>query len=267
MMPKKLLSSAALVGLLLSLSACGEGEDQNDVDDPSAGVEAEAPGEGEGAPEMPEPDTSDIPDVVAEVNSVEISGEEFIALYESQFDQLAMQAQMSGEEPDQDELKEQTLDALVDNELLVQEAEDRGFDADEDDIEELLEELAELNGMESVDDLMSGYEEQGLNTDQVREDARKQSLIDQLLDDLDVDAPDQEELQDYYDEIVAQQLPPESEDDDDEDSESEAPEPDVPEFEDVEEDLEEELTEQRQNEAAQDLLEELREDAEIESHL
>src|SRR5699024_9037126 len=74
--------------------------------------------------EMPEPDLEGMPDIVADVNDGEVTKEDFEATYQQQFQQMAMQAQMSGQnmdEIDQDELKEQTADGLVGQELLMQE--------------------------------------------------------------------------------------------------------------------------------------------------
>ena len=45
----------------------------------------------------------------------------FAESYEAQFQQLAMQSQMTGEEPDQDELN-QALEMMINSELLTMEA-------------------------------------------------------------------------------------------------------------------------------------------------
>ncbi|GAA1175711.1 SurA N-terminal domain-containing protein [Nesterenkonia xinjiangensis] len=265
-MSKKLLTSFALAGVLLGVAGCGdapeEGADGAETENPAdaeQGAEGDGGAEGEAGPEgeMPEPDTSDIPEVVAEVNGEELSGEEFTTLYENQFQQMAMQSQMSGEEVDEDALKEQSLESMIANELLIQDAEDAGFEAGEDDVEELLETTAETGGMESVEDLIQAYEEQGMSEEKLREDAHDQVLIDQRLEDLDVEEPSEEELRDYYDEASAQQAP----------EGAEGEEAEMPEFEEVRDELEQELTTQKQNEAAQAHVEDLREDADVETHL
>ncbi|MDS2173514.1 MULTISPECIES: SurA N-terminal domain-containing protein [unclassified Nesterenkonia] len=276
-MSKKLLTSCALAGVLLGVAACGdapeEGADADTTAEAEQGAEEQgaeqgaeeqgAEGEAGAEGEMPEPDTSDIPDVVAEVNGEEISGEDFAAFYESQFQQAVMQSQMSGEEPDEDAIKEQSLESMIGNELLIQDAEDSGYEASEDDVEALLEDTAEQSGMESVDDLIAAYEEQGMDEEQLREDAQNQVLIDQVIEDIDVEEPSEEELRDYYDQSVGQQAPPEE--GAEEGAEGEAPE--TPEFEDVKDELEDQLTSQKQGEAAQAHVDELREDADVETHL
>ena len=44
---------------------------------------------------------------------------------------------MTGEEPDQDELKSQALEMMINSELLTMEAEDQGFSSSEEDVDEL----------------------------------------------------------------------------------------------------------------------------------
>src|SRR5690625_932832 len=106
-MPKKLLLSIAAAFAAFSLAACGaEGEG-----DDAASEETEQSQQGEQA--MPEPERENIPDVVAVVDGQEISGETFAEKYEAQFQQLGLQSQRTGQEPNQDELKSQALDMLI----------------------------------------------------------------------------------------------------------------------------------------------------------
>lgn len=257
-MPKTLVTTVAVAGLLFSLSACAdEAEEADQGAQPTQEQPAE---EGQAAPEdqeMPEPDVEDVPDVVAEVNGEEISGEEFITTYEAQFSQMAMQAQMSGEEVDEDQLKDQTLESMIGNELLIQDAEERGFDADEDDVEELLEQTAEENGMESLDELYAAAEEQGTSEEEFRESAANQVLINQLTDELDVEEPTEEELREMYEQSTAQQ--PEMEEGAEEDE--------TPEFEEVRDMIEAQAEEQAEMEALNAHAEQLRDDADVETHL
>ena len=109
---------------MLALTACGGGDDSS-ADPPRPTSQEESAG----AEQAAEPDLEGIPDVVAEVNGQEVTKDDFVLLYEAQFQQAAMQAaQTGGEQPDEDALKEQTADDLVDTELLTQEAESRGID-------------------------------------------------------------------------------------------------------------------------------------------
>lgn len=251
-MPKKLLLSIAAVFTAFGLAACGaEGDEQ-------ATEDTEQSQQGEQA--TPEPELENIPDVVAEINDREISGEAFSENYEAQFQQLAMQAQMSGQEPNQDELKSQALEMMINSELLVMEAEEQGFTSSEEDVDKLLSTMAEDNGLDSGDALMQEFEAQGLSKDRVREDLHKEVLIDQVVETVDVKEPSDEELQEIYDQQVAQLEAMNEQVEEDQTQE-------VPSFEDMESQLKEQATMQKENEAISKLLDELREDAEIKTHI
>ena len=56
------------------------------------------------------------------MNGEKISKADFTRIYEGQFQQVALQAQMSGQELDQAQLKKQTAEGLVNTELLIQQA-------------------------------------------------------------------------------------------------------------------------------------------------
>lgn len=252
-MPKKLLLSIAAVAAAFSLAACGADGDDADTDDAAQSQE-------QGEQAMPEPELDDIPDVVAVVNGEEISGESFSENYESQYQQLTMQAQMTGEEPDQEELKSQALDMMINSELLVAKAEDEGFSASDDDIDEYLDSMAEENGLESADALQEEFEAQGLSEDRVREDIQKEVLIEQVIDTIDIPEPSDDELQEIYD-MQVEQLEAMNE----QVEEDQAQE--VPSFEELEPELEEQAVAQKENEAVTELLEDLRDDADIETHI
>lgn len=258
--------TAWLAALALSatavLAACGSG-DSGDTDDAAssepAGAEAsEQPGGDEQA-QPPEADVSDVPDVVAEVNGEEITKDEFVQSYQAQFQQAAMTAQASGEEVDQQQLKKQTADRLVDNELLVQEAEGGDYDAGDKKVDQTLEELAASNGMGSADELLTALDEQGMSEEQVREEVRKQVLVEALIADRgNVEEPTDEELKAMYDKIADQQGG---------DGGQGGSESGLPPFKEVKPQLKEQVKAEKENEAVQALVDELRQDADITVHL
>lgn len=279
---KKLVTSVAAAALLLGLAACDEQADDAETSDEEANAqEAEVPEgaeEGEAAPEgegemedpmqdMPEPELEDVPDVVAEVNGEEITGEEFTTAYESQFMEMSMQAQMTGEEIDEEELQDQTLDGLIGVELLNQEADAEGIEASDEEVEDQLEELAEMNGMESVDELLAMAEEQGASEEELREDVAQQVRIDTLAEGLDVEEPTDEEIEEAYEEQVAQQEAMQEMQEAEGEGEEDAEAPEIPDLGEMRPQLEEQLTEQKQNEAITAHMEQLREDADIEVHI
>lgn len=264
-MSMKMITTGFALAGVLALAACSDSPaaENEDAGAQEQGAEAGAAGPQEGAegeqPELPEADTSDIPEVVAEVNEEEISGEDFTVLYESQFQQMAMQSQMTGEDPDQDQLKEQTLESMIGNELLLQDAQEEGYEASQEEIDALIADAAETAGMESSEEFIEAYEEQGMDEEKLTQDAENQVLINQVLAQLEVPEPSEEELREVYDEAVAAQ------------EGAEAPEGEdaveIPSFEEAREDLESQAVDEARNEAALDHVEDLRADAEIQTHL
>src|SRR5699024_2202804 len=115
-------------------------------------------------------DLAGIPDIVAEVNDKEISGEEFELTYLNQFQQFALQAQMSGQEIDQEQLKKELAESMIDQELLIQEANHRDFVATDDEIETMINDLVEMNDLESEQALFDLFAEQGMSEEQVKEE-------------------------------------------------------------------------------------------------
>jgi peptidyl-prolyl cis-trans isomerase SurA len=285
---KKILTSVALVGSLFGLAACGSGgtgataeadggQGASSAASQPASQSASQPASGGGSeeakaapedaqPSMPEPEVDDIPKVVATVNGEEISGQEFTTAYEAQFQQMAMQSQMSGQEMNQDEMKKQLAESMVGTELLVQDAEKQGHAPSEDDVNAFLEETAKSSGLGSVDELLSTFKEQGYSEDQVRSDAEKQLMLDQSIEQMDVPEPTDEELKKLYDSSIAAQ--PKAEEGASAPAEGGASaSAETPSFEELKPQLKEQVTAQKQNEAMTQKMEQLRQGADVEIKL
>jgi peptidyl-prolyl cis-trans isomerase SurA len=200
----------------------------------------------------PEADVSDVPDVVATVNGEEITREEFVPVYETQFQQLAMQQQATGEEVDQTSLKQQTAEQLVGNELLQQGAAAAGIEPAPEEIDAFLEDTAAQSGMGSVDELIQTLEQQGMTEEEIRADATTQVQITTFVEqETDIAEPSEEELQAQYDQMVAQQ------------SQAGGDSSQIPPFEEVRDQLAQQAMTQQQNEAANQLAAELREAGDV----
>jgi peptidyl-prolyl cis-trans isomerase SurA len=252
-----LLTAAAV----LTLSACGGGGDGDAAGD-SAGASSstsDTPGAdssdssgSDGADGADGPDLDGIPDVVAEVNGEEVTKEDFVPFYEASFQQAAMQAQASGEDPDEEALKKQAVDDLVDTELLAQEAESRGIEISDQDVDEELTALAGQNGMKSADELLKAVEEQGLTEDQARSQIETQLLIEQLVtDETGPIEPTEKELRALYEQARKQQ------------EQSGQAGQEFPAFDKVRSQLVEQAKAQESGRVAETLVTDLREDAEI----
>ncbi|WP_204497495.1 SurA N-terminal domain-containing protein [Aquibacillus albus] len=266
---KKWLLSLTLAGIVTFTAACGnEGETTEDNNEEAETQEEEVAAEqgaeeggeggaGEGAeqgaeqPKMPEPDLEGIPDVVAVVNGEEISKEEFQTVYEGQFQRAAMQSQMSGQEVNQDQLKQQIAESMIGQELLIQEANNSGFEASQEDIDETLNGLVEQNGLESKDEFMAALEEQGMDEAEVMSQLEIQVKLDQLIASESGDIePTEEELEEAYEQVKAQQ-------------EQMGGDSEVPSFEEVKPNLKQQLKSQKEAQVIQTLVEELRQNADV----
>jgi len=244
---KNIFVSIIVVLSILLLSACGDDKEEEATED---GEEME----------LPEPSVDDVPDVVAEVNGEEILKDEFVDTYTSLFMNEAMQAQLSGAEVDEEELKLNVVEGMIGNELLTQKAEEKGYEAEDEDVDEILDNLVEQNGLETTEDLFSALEEQGLDEEEVRSQLSMQVKIDKLIAEETGDfKPSEEELMAAYEQMKEQQAQmAEGEDVDEEE---------FPSFDEMKDDLTSQLVSQKENEVAEELIEELRDDADITIHL
>ena len=213
-------------------------------------------GDDEPAPEstetagQAEPDLEGLPDVVATVDGVDITKDQFVTAYEAQFQQLSAQAAQTGQPLDQDAAKQQTAESLVNTQLLVNEADDRGYEISQEDVDATLAELAESNGT-TPDELLKSLADQGIPEDEIDRQLEGQVKLDRLVADEGGDTePTEKELRELYDQVVAQQ-------------EAAGAETDLPSFEDAKPQLVQQLTSQKESSLAQSLVEDLREDADI----
>jgi peptidyl-prolyl cis-trans isomerase SurA len=247
---------ALSVAAVLTLSACG-GSDSSDSDtgkDASSSASPSASGsEGaDGASEGPQPDLDAIPDVVAEVNGEQVTKEEFVPIYEAAFQQAAAQAQMGGEGPDEEALRKQTADNLVDTELLLQEAESRGLEVSDEAVDAELTDLAEQNGMKSADELLKAVEAQGVSADQARQQVEMQAMVEALVEDENGSIePTVKELRTLYAQVKKQQAA------------SGGGGQEIPPFAQVRDQLAEQASSQEVGKVATGLVEDLRKDADI----
>ncbi len=242
----------SLAASLIALGACGAGGDESG----SAGAAEEPTSESsESAGSGGGPDLTGIPDVVAEVNGEDVTRDEFVPVYEAQFQQAAAQAQTTGQAPDEDALKEQTADNLVSTELLAQEAEERGFAVTEQDVDDELATLAQENQLGSVDELIAALEKQGATEEEARTQLEQQMVIDLLIADETGAEPSEQELRAIYDQAKQQQ------------AQMGGQGQQLPPYAKVKPQLVEQAKSEQQGKVAQTLVDDLREDADITIHL
>lgn len=260
MLKKSWRAAVVATGAVLIAAACGVAGDDDEAGqngDQAAAEQAEsAEVLGDDAGQTADgPDLSDIPDPVAEVNGTEISRDEFVSVFENQYQQMSMQAQMSGQPVDEEQLKELAADGLVGTELLLQEAESRDLEASDDEIQAELARFAETNQV-SEDEFIAAMGEQGMDRDEVIEQIERQLIVEKLLiDEYGEFTATDAEIEAAYQEVADQQaamggmggqaggeLPP---------------------LEDVRDEVEEQIIAENQAEAMETLSQELRADADV----
>jgi len=237
---KFLLMLLAFVLAIFLLAACGKNDNN------------EGAGNNGSEFDMPEPDLDSIPDIVAEVNGEEITKEDFTGLYEQQFQQQALQAQMSGAEIDEDTIKTQTAEGLIGQFLLTKEAEDKISEVSEAEVDEVLNNFLTQYGMESKEELFEQLSEQGVDENDFMSDIEKQAKIERLIADEvgEIDVPE-DEIKEAYDEVKAQQEAME-------DSDQE-----FPDYDEAKPILEEQLKNEKQAMAIQEIVDKLRDKADV----
>lgn len=191
--------------------------------------------------------------MVAVVNGESIDKDEFEQVYTRQFQSASSQAQATGQPVDQDALKEQTVEGLVGNELLTQEADRREITATKAAVNAEFATLLKQNGMESRKDLTPLLEEQGLSLDDLLEQVEAQIRIDQLVKQVTPGAlkVTQKEVQALYDQVAQQQ--------------EAAPEgsQELPPLNQVRGEIADQIRGDKQGQAAQALVTDLRKDADV----
>ena len=135
-------------------------------------------------------------------------------------------------------------------ELLSQEAESRGIEVSDDQVDAELEDLAQQNQMGSAKELIAAIEKNGMSEAQAREQVATQVLVEQLVEDEDGSTtPSEKELRAIYAKAKKQAAGQEGQK--------------IPPFAQVRDQIAEQAQSEQVGKVAQALLEDLRKDADI----
>ncbi len=282
---KKWIVSLALAVSVSVMTACGGDEASDDQEGQSNDSQQEETNEennenssnedggneGETAQEMPDPDLSDIPDVVAEVNGEEISKNEFESVYVSTLNNYAAQGMNIQEQDEngemQEQIQQQTVDQLIGQKLLIQEADNQDITASEEEIDEELTSLKEQFG--SDEQFQEALDSEGVSEDELQSDIEQQVKVNKLVENEtgDIEVTD-EEVEEMYNQMVQAQGGGEGEEgsEESEDGGSEedgSSESETPSLEEMRPQIEQQITSQKQNEQVQSLVDQLREEGDV----
>lgn len=234
-MIKKMKFAFAPFLLLLILGACSDNE------------EAAAPAEEATAETAPAESSLEFPaqeDVVVIVDGEEILGNVYNSVARQLETTLASQGHATSGETDK-MVKEQALSVLVGNKVILNDAEEKGYKADEETVKERLEDLK--GQFESEEAMNEALEQTGFTLDDMEVQLREQLVYEQYVAEeiKPVEVTD-EEVQEAYDGFV------------------ETSEEEVPALEEMEPNIRQSLEEENTQDAVFTRIEELKESAEVE---
>lgn len=254
-MKNKVTIGISAFALAVGLAACsGDGEDQSAAEDQQQTEEQQAGEEqaaGEQQPEPAQTNFDNIPDIVATINGEDVSKDDFIASYEqSKQSQMMMGGEVDPESTEVDEtIKDQSIDMLVSNELLIQASNNEGIEVSQEEIDAQLEQLMAMYQIESEDALADILSEQDVTVDdfkaEIGESMKPQKFLEQEAQ---IEDPTDEEIQARYDEMTA----------------SIENEEEKPSLDETRDDIVQQLKTEQANEAAPGIIDELREQGEVE---
>lgn len=224
---KWLKTVASVLAIALLLVACN--------DDKEESTESENT-----APEITEEEKLPEDEIVAVVNGDEINGKTYNIVYS----QLKLQAAQFNDEVDLDEIKELTIESVIDRQLLIQEAKEIGIEYTDEEIEEQFLEMKENNG-EALETILGQYQ---FTEEMFKEQIKFEFIMNDFMNEAIEISVDDDELKEHYEKA--------KEDNDD-----------IPPFDEIKNDLQRRLVQQKTTEQLEKLIEEAKEVAKIEQKL
>lgn len=205
---KKVLLPFLAGALAISLAACG-GKDKAETDETPKGQEAS---QEEMQAKLAEQQV-DKKEIVAVVNDEELNGEQYNTVLTS----IQSQIQQMGQDPSSIEtakqIKMQTLNTLVNQTLILQQAKDSKIEASASEIDEEYETFVKQFGDEKA--MKKVLESEKMNVETVKEKIAESIVFNKYLNKVaPVEEVTEKEIQDYYDQAAAQakdsgqELPP-----------------------------------------------------------
>lgn len=225
-MRKKLLAVIGFVSIVLLLTACGSQD------------EGEAPALE--TPTISDEEKLEEEELVLTVNDDEVKGFTYNLVYT----QLKLHVVQTGQDLSDEEIKEMTIDSLIDRQLLLQEAEKEDVLVSADEAKEELALLKEEN-KEGLDTLLEQY--------QMTEELFQHQLVFEMT----------------MDEYVEEKIDVEVTNDEVEEAYEEAKKEndDLPELNEIHDTLKSQIENHRTSEALQERIEELKDESDIEVHI
>lgn len=242
---KKIKLLALPLSLLLLLGACSDEDNAESTENPTVPAESEAVAE-------PVADASetdlDLPadgDLVVVVNGEEIKGTVYNSVARQLESSLVAQGKTADDPEVEEQVKEQALNVIVGNILILQDAIEKGHRVDEEVLEQRFEDLK--TQFENEEQMNIALERTGFTLDDMKQQLRDQLIYESYLSqEIEGAEVTEEELQETYQGYL------------------DSAEGETPEFEEMKPMILQSLEERNEKQAVYDRIEELREMAEIE---
>lgn len=226
---------ALALSFTVLLAACGNDDAADDKKDKTEEA-GQAPMEDM---EMSDEEKMKDDEVVVKINGQDIKGDQYNEIYP----QIKMQASTMGQEVEQDQLKDQTVESLIGQELLRQDVEKKGKEVPEEEIDEQIEEM-KAQGDEQYEAIL---EQNNLTEETIRDEVAFALKFEKYAETEFTDIePTDEEVKELYDQLKEQ-----------------GQGQDVPEFKEIEDQIKAQIEQDKTNEKAQERVEELKEKADI----
>ncbi len=255
---KKILTTILLATMSIVLAACGANEDSQKQADNKPKTEEKSSdqtkAQKEQAKKMEEMQKKmdkqkvEKDKVVATVNDEKIKGEE----YNNVLSKSQMQYQQMGQDPTSKDaakkIKQQTLDSLVGQTLLMQQAEEKGYKASDDEINKQLEEIKKQYKDEKK--FKEAMKKAGFTMDelkaQIADNIKYTTYVEKEIQ---VDEVTEDEMKKFYDQYASQQ--------------GQAQSKEAPKYEEVKPQIKTQLEQQKKQEKLAQRVEELKKNAKI----
>lgn len=227
---RRMILSIVALGVIVALAACGSNEEDEATEQNQLGDTIE----------ITEEEKMTDEEVVVLVNGSEVLGHKYNVIYP----QIKMYASQMEEDVELDVIKERTIDALIDQELIYQGAEKEGIVVTEEEAEEKFAELK----TENEDGLNSLLEQFHMSEDGFKDQLMFEETMEQYIDlMIDVEV-EEEDIKVAYDELKAAN-------------------DQIPEYEDVKEQIKAQLIKEKTDQELEAIVLDMKEEAEIEEKI
>lgn len=221
------------------LGACSDNEETAPKEDTTKATEEQAAAEPETQLDLPSED-----EVVVVVNDEEVLGKVYNSVARQLESSMATQGTDVSEEENAKTLKDQAINVIVGNKLILQDAAAKGHEADDAAVKERLEELK--GQFESEEAMNEALKQSGFTLEDVEKQLREQITYETYVaKELNTEEITEEELKTAYEQFTST-------------SEEEAPP-----FEEMEPMIRQSLEQQKSQEGVTKKIEELKKEAEI----